>query len=150
MPVWTFSRSMPGAPTSTTTRETLVELCGWELIGNFAWDCDFHVNSGIFYVPQMCDMGPTALLPFWRKACWGIFRPEKSWRLQPGLNPRTWVPKGSMLLLDHRSRFRWMVFWEVLHSEGGFLLKSGGKIQVWVNWTKMKLFMWMSCHDWST
>jgi len=29
----------------------------------------------IFYMPQICDMGPTALLPLRRKACWGIFRP---------------------------------------------------------------------------
>ena len=32
-----------------------------------------------------------ALLPFQRKACWGFLCPEKSWRLRPGLNPRTWV-----------------------------------------------------------
>jgi hypothetical protein len=49
-------------------------------------------------------MGPTALLPLRRKACWGFFRPENSWQLRPGLNPRTWVPKGSTLPLDHRSR----------------------------------------------
>jgi len=55
-------------------------------------------------MPQICDMGPTALLPLQRKACWGFFRPEKSWWLRPGLNPRTWVLKGSTLLLDHRSR----------------------------------------------
>ena len=41
-----------------------------------------------------------ALLPFRRKACWRFFHPEKSWRLQPGLNPRTWVLKGSTLPLD--------------------------------------------------
>jgi hypothetical protein len=27
-------------------------------------------------------MGPTGLLPFWRKVCWGFFRPEKSDDLQ--------------------------------------------------------------------
>jgi hypothetical protein len=63
----------------------------------------FHL--GIFYVPQICDMGPTPLLPLRRKVCWGFFHPEKSWRLQLGLNPRTWVLKGSKLPLDHRSRF---------------------------------------------
>ena len=81
-----------------------MELCGRELAGNFAWNCNFHVNSGIFYMPQICDMGPTALLPFRRKACWGFFRPEKSLRLQRDLNPRTWVLKGSTLPVDHRSR----------------------------------------------
>jgi hypothetical protein len=67
-------------------------------------------------MPQICDMGPTALLPLWRKACWGFLCPEKSWRLQPGLNLRTWVLKGSTLPLDHRSRcnvstrWRWVVY----------------------------------------
>jgi hypothetical protein len=62
----------------------------------------FHL--GIFYMPQIYDMGPMALLPLRRKACWGFFRPEKSWWLRPGLNPRTWVLKGSTLPLDHQSR----------------------------------------------
>jgi len=61
------------------------------------------LHLGIFYVPQICDMGPMALLPLWRKACWGFFRPEKSWLLWPGLNLLTWVLKGSILPLDHRS-----------------------------------------------
>ena len=65
------------------------------------WRLPRHL--GIFYMPQIYHMGPTALLPLWRKACWGFFRLEKSWWLQPGLNPRTWVLKGSMLPLDHRS-----------------------------------------------
>jgi len=92
-------------------RQAEVEPCGRELAGNFAWNCDFHVNSGIFYMPQICDMGPTALLPFRRKACWGFFHPENSWRLRPGLNPRTWVLKGSTLPLDHRSRLCPMYPW---------------------------------------
>jgi hypothetical protein len=29
-------------------------------------------------MPQICDMGLTALLPFRRKAFWGFFRPKKS------------------------------------------------------------------------
>ena len=33
-----------------------------------------------------------------------IFSPLKIRQLRPGLNPRTWVPKGSTLPLDHRSR----------------------------------------------
>jgi hypothetical protein len=33
-----------------------------------------------------------------------IFLPLKIRRLQPGLNPRTWVLKASTLPLDHRSR----------------------------------------------
>jgi hypothetical protein len=30
---------------------------------------------GIFYMPQIYDVGPTALLLLRRKACWGILRP---------------------------------------------------------------------------
>ena len=32
-------------------------------------------NTG-FYMPQIYDMGPTALLPLRRKACCGFFRPK--------------------------------------------------------------------------
>jgi len=39
----------------------------------------------VFYMQQIYDMGPKALLPLRRKACRGFFRPEKSWRLRPGL-----------------------------------------------------------------
>jgi len=42
-------------------------------------------------MPQIYDMGPTALLPLRRKACWGVFRPKN--------------PTASTLPLDHRSRF---------------------------------------------
>jgi hypothetical protein len=41
-------------------------------------------------------MGPTALLPLRRKACWGFFA-SKIRRLRPSANPRTWIPKASML-----------------------------------------------------
>ena len=68
--------------------------------------CDFHAYTfGFFYMPQISDMGQTALLPFRRKACWGFFfSPWKIRRLRPGLNPRTWVPKASTLPLDYQSR----------------------------------------------
>ena len=44
--------------------------------GNFCLNFDFHVNLGIFYMPQIYDMGPRALLSLRRKACWRIFRPK--------------------------------------------------------------------------
>jgi len=53
---------------------------------------------------QIYDMGPTALLPLRRKACWGFFFVLKIRRLRPGLKPRTWVLKASTLHLDYRSR----------------------------------------------
>jgi hypothetical protein len=41
---------------------------------NFAWKPDLHLIPGVFNMPQICDMGQMALLPLWRKACWGFFR----------------------------------------------------------------------------
>ena len=52
--------------------------CGREIVWWFCLNSDFHVNLGIFYMPQIYDMGPTALLPLRRKACRGFFRPKKS------------------------------------------------------------------------
>ena len=72
-------------------------------------------------MPQICNMGPTALLPFRRKVCWGFFHPEKSWRLRLGLNPRTWVLKRSTLPLDHWSRFHLLYllyFLDIQHVSG--------------------------------
>jgi hypothetical protein len=83
---WKFPLSSPGAPTSTTRRETSSrerENCGREMTSNFVDNFDFHAIVGIFYMPQ-------------------IFPSEGSRR--PVSNPRTWVPKASMLPLDHRSR----------------------------------------------
>jgi hypothetical protein len=53
---------------------------------------------GIFYMPQIYDMGPTALLPP-KEGVLRIFSPLKIRRLRPGLNPRTWVLKASTLPL---------------------------------------------------
>jgi len=48
-----------------------------------------------------------------------FYRPEKSWRLRPGLNPQTWVIKARTLSLDHQSRFiavtNWLMSKEVPH-----------------------------------
>jgi len=72
-----FSRQMP---LSAMTREILAVKGGTvarKMSGsNFCLNSDFHANLGIFYMPQIYDMGPTALLPLWRKACWGFFRPK--------------------------------------------------------------------------
>ena len=64
----------------------------------------FHVNLGIFYMPQIYDMGPTVLHPLRRKPYWRFLRP-KILRLQPGLNPRTWVLKASTRTLEHPRRY---------------------------------------------
>ena len=66
---------------------------------------DFHVTfSDLLHAVNLRHGTNGFLLPFRRKACWGFSRHEKSRRLRPGLNPRTWVPKASTLPLDHRSR----------------------------------------------
>jgi len=39
------------------------------LSGNFAYMASLFTPLGIFYTPQIYDMGPTALLPLRRKAC---------------------------------------------------------------------------------
>jgi len=51
-------------------------------------------------MPQIYDMGPTALLPFRVEDFFAL----KIRRLRPGLNPLTWVLKASTLPLDHRIR----------------------------------------------
>jgi len=82
-------------------------------------------HFGIFYMQQIYDMGPTALLPLRRKACWGFFLPLKFRRLRPGLNPRTWVLKVSTLPLDH-----WIVIYsynktnEMHYFSSFFLIKN--------------------------
>ena len=70
-----FLLALPGVSTrdpSSERRNYLGEK--WLVISTES--CDFHFR--VFYMPQICDMGQTALLPFRRKACWGFFRPEKS------------------------------------------------------------------------
>ena len=95
-----FLLAPPGVSTrdpSSERRNYLGEK--WPVISTET--CDFHANTfGLFYMPQICYMGQTALLPFQRKECWGFFR-WKIRRLRPGLNPRT---LASTLPLDHRSR----------------------------------------------
>jgi hypothetical protein len=66
-----------------------MELWARMVSGNFAEMTPFLRHLGIFYMPQSCDMGPTALLPVRRKAYGGFLR--------PGFNPRTGVPEASML-----------------------------------------------------
>jgi hypothetical protein len=42
---------------------------GRETSGNLAESSEFHATLGIFYMPQIYDMGQTALLPLRRKSC---------------------------------------------------------------------------------
>jgi hypothetical protein len=70
-------------PTFTTDASTSATMCEivatkggtvgeeWCAVILLKWWLPRHL--GIFYMPQIYDMGPTALLPFWRKVCWGFF-----------------------------------------------------------------------------
>ena len=44
-------------------------------------------------MPQIYDMGPTALLPVRRKACWGFFRPNNP-TASAGFEPANLGTKG--------------------------------------------------------
>ena len=71
--------------------------CGREICPVILPKFDFHINLGIFYMPQIYDMGP-------KEGVLRILFALKIRRLRPGLNPRTWVLKARTLPLDHRSR----------------------------------------------
>jgi len=71
--VYTFPLLPPGASTSATTREILAAKDGTygreSLSGNFVYMASLFTPLWIFYMPQIYDMGPTALLPLRRRAC---------------------------------------------------------------------------------
>ena len=50
-----------------------------------------YLNLGIFYMPQIYNMGPTALLPLRRKAYCGFFRPKNP---TAGFEPANLGTKG--------------------------------------------------------
>ena len=53
------------------------------------------LHLGIFYMPQIYDTGPTALLPLRRKACWGFFfSPLKNPTASAGFEPANLGTKG--------------------------------------------------------
>ena len=54
-------------------------------------------------MPQIYDMGPTALLPLRRKVCCGFFHPKNP-TASAGFEPANLGIKASTLPLDHRSR----------------------------------------------
>ena len=67
--------------------------CGGETVREFCLNSDFHVNLRIFHMPKIYDMGPTALLPLRRKACWGLFRPKNP-MASAGFEPANLGTKG--------------------------------------------------------
>ena len=67
--LYSFLLAPPGVSTrepSSERRNCLGEK--WPVISTES--CDFHAYTfGFFYMPQICGMGQTALLPFRRSAC---------------------------------------------------------------------------------
>jgi hypothetical protein len=77
--LWTFQLWPPDSPAPTDAFRTLAAK-----VGTYGRGIGLVILPkcrlpryilGTFYMPQICDMGPTALLPFRRKAYWGFFRP---------------------------------------------------------------------------
>ena len=102
----TFPLSPPVASTSVRDPSGGRWNCGRECCPVILAKWRLSRHLGISYMPQICDMGQTALLPLRRKACWGFFSSLKIRRFRPGLNPRTWVLKASTLPLHHQYMWR--------------------------------------------
>jgi hypothetical protein len=47
----------------------------WPL--NFAYQCVYHTSRDLKHDVKSYDIGPTGLLPFWRKSCYGSLSPLK-------------------------------------------------------------------------
>jgi hypothetical protein len=101
-PLWTFQLWPPDAPAPTDAFRTLAADVGTYgrriTTGKFASVPTSAVHLGLFFMPQICDMGPTALLPLPKEGVLRIFPPLNIRRLRPGLNPQTWVPEASTLI----------------------------------------------------
>ena len=64
-----FCRQLPPRPQRRERPSSEMLNYGREMSGNFAYMTSQFTPLGIFYMPQIYDMGPTALLPLRRKAC---------------------------------------------------------------------------------
>ena len=65
---------------------------------------DFHVTFSDLLHAVNLRHGTNGFTSLPKEGVLWIFSPWKIRRFRPGLNPRTWVPKGSTLPLDHRNR----------------------------------------------
>jgi hypothetical protein len=69
-----------------------------EMSINFAVDVSPWYSAGFFNMPwSLNDIGPTALLPVWRKSFYGFLSPLKICRSLQALNPRTLGPVVSTI-----------------------------------------------------
>ena len=82
-------------------------------------------HLGIFYMPQIYGHGTDGFTSPPKEGVLRIFSPLKIRRLRPGLNPRTLVPKASMLPLDHRSCYNNNIIIKIsIHKHVGVRLSS--------------------------
>jgi hypothetical protein len=65
-------------PLASTTRGSPLAARGGTMGEKWWSDGAWNMHPGSFYMPQICDMRPIILLPFRRKACWGILSPFKN------------------------------------------------------------------------
>jgi hypothetical protein len=70
----------------------------------FAQMHDFHRTFSVLLHAANLQHGKDGFTFPPKEGVLRIFSPLKIRQLRPGLNPRTWVLKGSTLPLDHRSR----------------------------------------------
>ena len=78
--------------------------CGREMSGNFCLNADFHVTfSDLLHAVKLRHGTDVFTFPP-KEGVLRNFFALKIRQLRPGVNPRTWVPKASTLLLGHRSR----------------------------------------------
>ena len=110
------------------------------------------LHLGIFYMPQIYDMGPTALLPLRRKACWGFFSPIKNPTASAGFEPANLGTKGQHatprppkpLILLYRGEFF------KLHYDNKYFKSTSAKDSFYTNKLKTRSFeLWHSWHKWS-
>jgi hypothetical protein len=66
-------------------------------------DADFHEHSRVLLHAVNLLYGTDGFTSPPKEGVLRTFSPLKIWRLRPGLNSRTWVPKASTVPLDHRS-----------------------------------------------
>jgi len=103
-----FRRHVPLRPQRRKrSQQRNVGLWAKKMSGSNCLNSDFHLNLGIFYMPQIYDMGSTALLPLRRKACWGFFRPKNP-TVSAGFEPANLGTKGQHATSRPPKPLKWL------------------------------------------
>jgi hypothetical protein len=90
--------------------ESGTTLCGWEMFRQISPRMRIpHNSKDLLHAANLWHGRDSFTSPL-KEGVLRIFLPLKIWRLWPGLNLRTWVPKASTLPLDHRSHSYYVYF----------------------------------------